>query len=90
MDKRSWTPVLLILALASIGYAIYRSTAQRIVVTEGNRVTTYGEPQDGLLLGLLILGGLSLLASVFLSTLPDRRRDTVVRTEEGPIANFRR
>lgn len=90
MDKRSWIPILLIVALASIGYAIYRSTAQRIVITEGNRQTIYGEPQNGLVLGLLLLGGLCLLATVALSTWRDRRDVTTTRVEEGPIANFRR
>ncbi|RYZ18606.1 MAG: hypothetical protein EOO16_22065 [Chitinophagaceae bacterium] len=88
MDKRSWIPILLILALASIGYAIYRSVAERVVITEGNRQTIYGEPQNGLVLGLILLGGLCLLASVWLSTSRDTR--TVTRVEEGPIANFRR
>ncbi|GAB4093676.1 hypothetical protein [Flaviaesturariibacter terrae] len=89
MDKRSWIPILLIVALASIGYAIYRSTAERIVITEGNRQTIYGEPQHGLVLGLLLLGGLCLLASVALSTWRERR-EISTRVEEGPIANFRR
>ncbi|TCJ13153.1 hypothetical protein EPD60_13885 [Flaviaesturariibacter flavus] len=88
MDKRSWIPILLILALASIGYAIYRSAAERVIITEGNRQTIYGEPQNGLVLGLILLGGICLLASVWLSTARDTH--TVTRVEEGPIANFRR
>jgi hypothetical protein len=89
MDKRSWIPILLIVALASIGYGIYRSTAERIIITEGNRQTYYGEPQHGLVLGLLLLGGLCLLASVWLS-LYREPREISTRVEEGPIANFRR
>jgi hypothetical protein len=90
MDKRTWLPILLIIALASIGYAIYRSTTERIIITEGNRQTIYGEPQNGLVLGLLLLGGLCLLASVWLSTARDTTHHSVTRVEEGPIANFRR
>jgi hypothetical protein len=88
MDKRSWIPILLIVALASIGYAIYRSTAERVIISEGNRQTIYGDPQDGLVLGLILLGGLCLMASVWLSTAPTTRE--ITRVEEGPITNFRR
>jgi len=88
MDKRMWIPILLVIFLASIGYAIYRASADHIILTEGNRQTIYGGPQDGLVLGLCILGTAALLGAVWLTGSSHRRE--VIRHEEGPIANFRR
>jgi hypothetical protein len=56
MNRRTLAPVLFILALLCIGYAIYRSTAVTQTVIQNNLPTVYGEPQHGLLLGLCIIG----------------------------------
>jgi hypothetical protein len=66
MNRRIITPILLILPLICIGYAVYRSTAEVIIMQEATRQVTYGEPQHGLTLGLCIFAGLSLLAGVLL------------------------
>jgi len=87
MNKRTLIPILWVMALASIIYAIYRSTEHQIVLTGETQQTIYGAPQHGLLLGLLIFAGLCVAASIPLlldrnnpmerrSDL-DRRRETI-------------
>jgi hypothetical protein len=73
MNKRTLALVLLILPVLSIGYAVYRSTAEVITVVENTRQVTYGEPQHGLILGLCIFAGICLISAVLL-LLDDNRR----------------
>jgi len=47
--------VLAIVALLATVYAIYRSLPQKITTVENGNEVVYGEPQHGLILGLLIL-----------------------------------
>jgi hypothetical protein len=96
MNKRILIPVLLVMALFSIIYAVYRSTEQKITLIGPDRQTVFGEPQHGLILGLCIFAGLCVLAIVPL--LLDRRDDysassrsrdrvttTTTRREDDPI-----
>jgi hypothetical protein len=66
MNKRTFIPVLLVLSLIALGYAIYRSTAPRITTIENGRTVFYGDPQHGLTLGLCIFAGMCLLGIVAL------------------------
>jgi hypothetical protein len=94
MNKRTFIPLLLVLALASLVYAIYRSTEEKITLIGADRQTVFGEPQHGLILGLCVFAGLCVLAAVPL--LLDRREDvrgdrdrtrttTTIRREDDPI-----
>jgi hypothetical protein len=93
MNKRVLIPVLLIMALLSVIYAVYRSTEQKIILIAPDRQTVFGEPQHGLILGLCIFAGLCVLATVPLlldrreDYRSDRTRDRVVtsRREDDPI-----
>lgn len=78
MTKRTVVLLLLIAAFVAIGYAIYRSTDQRVTYTEEFKQTTTGEPQHGLIMGLCIFAGFCVLGTVPL--LLDRKAD-VVREE---------
>jgi hypothetical protein len=87
MNRRNLVPLLLILAIVCVGYAIYRSTAVRITTTVNNQQTIYGEPQNGLLLGLCLFAGLCILAAAWMAENPREevlspRRDE--RTSESP------
>ncbi|MGE5518895.1 MAG: hypothetical protein ACM3VS_03130 [Candidatus Dadabacteria bacterium] len=66
MNRRNLVPLLLILAIVSVGYAIYRSTAVRITTTVNNQQTIYGEPQNGLMLGLCLFAGFCVLAVAYI------------------------
>ena len=66
--------LLLIVAITSVAYAIYRSTAEQTVITQGGIQTVYNQPQHGLILGLCVLSGLCILAILPLVLL-DRRHD---------------
>ncbi len=71
--------LLLILALAAVGYAIYRSTDVREEVISGGRQFVYGEPQHGLILGLCILAGICILSTIpLMLDRRDRGREEVV------------
>lgn len=78
MDRKILAPVLWVVALLCLGYAVYRSTAVRIEVMQNNQPTVYGEPQHGLLLGLCIVAAVCIACAVWLS---ERPRE-VVRREE--------
>ena len=62
MKRQTMIALLLIVSLASVAYAIYRSTDQKTIITQGGLQTIYGEPQHGLILVLCILAGLCILA----------------------------
>jgi hypothetical protein len=74
MNRQTMIALLLILAIGSVAYAIYRSTADQTIITQGGIQTIYNQPQHGLILGLCILAGLAILAILPLVLL-DRRND---------------
>ena len=63
--------VLWAFALITLSYAIYRSTAEKVTTMENGQQVVYGEPQHGLILGLCIICGLCIVATIPL--LLDRR-----------------
>lgn len=73
MNKRTLAIVLVLLAVFAIAYAIYKGTAPAITTIETGRTIVYGQPQDGLTLGLGIFAGLCVLSASLLF-LDDRRR----------------
>ncbi|HEX6334657.1 MAG TPA: hypothetical protein VFZ78_10555 [Flavisolibacter sp.] len=64
MNRNTIMTVLVIVALVCVGYAIYRSTGERIVITNGNTQTSYNDPQHGLILGLCIFAGLCIIGVI--------------------------
>ena len=62
MNRQTMIALLLIVALTSLAYAIYRSTAEQTILTQGGIQTIYNQPQHGLILGLCILSGMCILA----------------------------
>ena len=72
-------PILLVLALLAIGYAIYRSTAPTITTISAAQQTVYGEPQDGLTLGLCIFAGMCVMAAARL--IGRSREDRVIQSD---------
>jgi hypothetical protein len=66
MNKRILALALLILPVLSIAYSVYRSTAEKITTTENGKQVVYGEPQDGLTLGLFVFAGFCILSAVLL------------------------
>jgi hypothetical protein len=82
MDRKILIPILIILSILVLGYAIYRSTAEVITIVQADRQITYGEPQHGLILGLCVFAGFCVLAAVQL--LRDDRRS--VNREENYTA----
>lgn len=87
MNKRIITLILLVISLLSIVYAIYRSTAERITITEAGpfpKETVYGEPQHGLILGLFLFSGCCVIASVLL--LLDREESKPDQKTTPPVS----
>lgn len=82
MTKRTLILVLLIAAALTLGYAIYRSTDQRVTYMEEFKHTTTGEPQHGLIMGLCIFAGLCVLGTIplLLDRHSDRREEATVVT----------
>ena len=62
MNRQTMIALLLIVAITSLAYAIYRSTAEQTILTQGGIQTIYNQPQHGLILGLCILSGMCILA----------------------------
>lgn len=82
MNRRSFIIVLLIAAIASIAYAIYRSVEHKVVLMGPNNQSVYGEPQHGLLLGLCVFAASCLIGAVLL--MMDRDVVDAVREVEKP------
>jgi hypothetical protein len=82
MNKRILGLVLFIVALLAIGYAVYRSPAETITVTEIGRETVYGSSPHGLTTGLGVFAGLCVIGAVLLfieegrNRVPDQRSIT--------------
>ena len=64
MNRKTLAPILLLLAVLAIGYAIYRSTSPTITTVSAAQQTVYGEPQHGLTLGLCLFAGMCILGAV--------------------------
>jgi hypothetical protein len=75
MNKRILIPILLLLAVITVGYAVYKGTAVTITTIETGRTIVYGQPQHGLTLGLCLFAGACILGAALL-TLDDRYRAT--------------
>jgi len=75
MNKRTLVPVLLLLAVAAIAYAVYKGTAVTMTTIEAGRTIIYGQPQHGLTLGLCLFAGACVLGASLLA-LDDRFRST--------------
>ena len=67
MNRKTLSPLLVLLAIVALGYAIYRSTAVRTTMVVNNQQTIYGEPQHGLLLGLCVFAGMCLVAAALIA-----------------------
>lgn len=81
-------PVLWVMALIAIIYAVYRSTEEKVTLVGPDRQTVFGEPQHGLILGLCIFAGLCVLATVPL--LLDRRDDYRADRTRERVSSTRR
>lgn len=75
MNKRTLIPVLVLLAVFAIAYAIYKGTAVTITTIETGRTVVYGQPQHGLTLGLCLFAGACIIGAAILA-LDDRYRVT--------------
>lgn len=75
MNKRTLIPVLLLLAVIAVVYAVYKGTAVTMTTIETGRTVVYGQPQHGLTLGLCLFAGACVLGASLLA-LDDRFRVT--------------
>jgi hypothetical protein len=82
MNKRILIPVLLILALFAVAYAVYKGTAVTMTTIETGRTVVYGQPQHGLTLGLCLFAGACVLGASLLA-LDDRLRITNSEGQTG-------
>jgi hypothetical protein len=73
MNKRTMAIVLVLLAIISIAYAVYKGTAPMMTTIETGRTIVYGQPQHGLTLGLGVFAGMCVLGASLLM-LDERRR----------------
>lgn len=80
MKKQTLIVLLFIIILVSLSYAVYRSLSERVIITQNNVQTVYGEPQHGLIFGLCFLSGMCILGIVAL--ILDRRFNTIDKEEE--------
>ena len=83
MNRQTMIVLLLLAALASVAYAIYRSTDEKTIITQGGLQTIYGEPQHGLILGLCILAGLCIVAILPLVLVDRHHYDIDDRVKES-------
>ena len=82
MNKKTLIPVLLLLAVVAVAYAVYKGTAVTMTTIETGRTIIYGEPQHGLTLGLCLFAGACVLGATLLA-LDERVRIT---NTDGHIA----
>ena len=90
MNRQTMIALLLIVSLASVAYAIYRSTDQKTIITQAGLQTVYGEPQHGLILGLGILAGLCILAILPLLLVDRHHYDIDERVKDNDRVTERR
>lgn len=67
MNRKTLIPVLLVVALVAIIYAVYKGTEPSITTIEAGRTVIYGQAQHGLTLGLGVFAGLCVLGAALLS-----------------------
>lgn len=67
MNRRTLIPVLLLLAIVAVVYAIYKGTAVTMTTIETGRTVVYGQPQHGLTLGLCLFGAACILGASLLA-----------------------
>jgi hypothetical protein len=67
MNKKTLSSLLLLLAVAAVIYAIYKGTEVTQTTIENGRTIIYGQPQDGLTLGLGVFAGLCVLSAALLA-----------------------
>jgi len=84
MNKRTLIPVLLVLAIIAIGYAVYKGTAVTMTTIEAGRTVVYGQPQHGLMLGLCLFAGACVLGTALL-VFDDRFR--ITNTDAQPTSS---
>jgi hypothetical protein len=77
MNKRTLIPVLLILAVITVIYAVYKGTAVTMTTIEAGRTIVYGQPQHGLTLGLCLFAAACVLGASVLA-LEDRYKTTSI------------
>ena len=82
MNKRTLIPVLLLLAVIAVVYAVYKGTAVTMTTIETGRTVVYGQPQHGLTLGLCLFAGACVLGASLLA-LDDRFRVTNTDGQTG-------
>ena len=85
MNRRILVPILLLLAIFSLVYGIYRSTDQRVTTIANGREVVTGEPQHGLILGMCVFAGLCILAVARLWE--DSPAHRVTQTERTNLSN---
>ena len=73
MNKRTMIPILFLLTIIAIAYAIYKGSAVTMTTIEAGRTIVYGQPQHGLTLGLCLFAGACVIAASLLA-LDDRYR----------------
>ena len=73
MNKRTLIPILLLLAIIAVAYAVYKASAVTMTTIETGRTIVYGQPQHGLTLGLCLFAGACILGASLLA-LDDRYR----------------
>jgi hypothetical protein len=73
MNRKTLAPILLLLAIAAVVYAIYKGTAVTMTTIDAGHTMVYGQPQHGLTLGLCLFAGLCIIGASLL-TLDDRYR----------------
>jgi hypothetical protein len=76
MNKKTMIPVLLLLAIIAIVYAVYKGSAVTMTTIETGRTIVYGQPQHGLTLGLCLFAGACILGASAMLVLDDRYRIT--------------
>lgn len=88
MDKRTLSLVLAIVALGCIGYGIYRSIPERITIIENGNEVVYGDPQHGLILGLMLVASVCIGAIVYMTTrkVGEKQVHQTLRSEP-PVVN---
>lgn len=90
--KKTLALVLFILPIFFIAYAVYRSTAVTVTTMENGRQVVYGEPQDGLTLGLFLFASVCVLSAVLLLSddwkKPSREQPTTTPVSNRTATNY--
>lgn len=76
MNKKTLMLLLVLLAVVSVAYAVYKASAVTMTTIEAGRTIVYGQPQHGLTLGLCLFAGLCVIGASLLA-LDDRYRPNI-------------